>query len=107
MAGLDAKSKPPIALIMSSREKVANSIDVACASRSAADIGMAMPPKSVRCVQSQCRKPSGPLGGATFSHPSSLHVLSSTSQNWHLTSMSHFIPRKPSAHTQSPLTHTP
>ena len=51
--GLPAKSKLDIAPAMSSSVNVLNSSDVNSANSSSGEVGTEMPPKSVRCVQSQ------------------------------------------------------
>eukprot|EP00964_Phaeocystis_antarctica_P000705 scaffold387_cov63-Phaeocystis_antarctica.AAC.6 len=79
-AGLSSKEKLDSAFIMSSSEKVLNEIEVSSANSSSGDVGMPMPPKSVKWLQSQWRSPSGPLGGGACTQPSELHVLFAWSQ---------------------------
>ena len=67
-AGLSLNEKLESAFIMSSSEKVLNEIDVSSASSSSGDVGMPIPPKSVKWLQSQWSRPSGPLGGGACTH---------------------------------------
>ena len=53
-------------------------------------------------------KPSGTLlGGGAGVTPSVLHVPSSSSQYWQLSSMLQFMPMNPDEQSQRPLTHVP
>ena len=79
-AGLSLNEKLESAFIMSSSEKVLNEIEVSSASSSSGDVGMPIPPKSVKWLQSQWSRPSGPLGGGACTQPCELHVLFAWSQ---------------------------
>ena len=64
MSALAAASNEVKKAAASSIGNVLSSTLVSSARSSAGEVGMEMPPKSVRCVQLQCRKPSGlPEGG--------------------------------------------
>ena len=76
MIGFPATSKFVSTSAASSIVKKVNSIEVISASSSSADSGMrTIPPKSVKCDELQCRKPSGaPLGGGEMLKPCELHI---------------------------------
>ena len=87
-----AKSKLASTANASSMEKVVKE-GVNILSTSSADDGKVMPPKSVKWRASQCKKPSGtPPGGGAGVTPSVLHVPSSSSKYWHLSSMLQLLP---------------
>ena len=92
----------------SSMVKVVNWMDVNSSKNSSAEVGNETPPKSVRWVQLQCKKPSGRAeGGGEATHPSVLQMPRGTSQYWHCTPVSQERPVRPVLHTQRPCTHTP
>ena len=108
MTGLSATLNSVRTLTMSSMVKVVNWMFVNSSKNSSADVGNETPPKSVRWVQLQCKKPSGrPDGGGEATHPSVLQAPRGLSQYWHCTPVSQERPVKPVLQTQSPCVHMP
>ena len=66
------------------------------------------PPKSVRCVLSQYRLPSGaPPGGGEVTTPAELHAFSISSQYWQTAPVEQLTSIKPSLHTHAPSMQSP
>ena len=85
ICGLPITSNCVRTVANSSRVIALKVIDVKSSSSSSSEVGIfKMPPKVVRCVDSQCRNPSGVLlGGATATRPSELQAANVSSQYLH------------------------